>query len=39
MQKNTDLISIIIPVYKVEKYLDRCLESVLNQNYQNTEVI
>ena len=39
MQKNTDLISIIIPVYKVEKYLDRCLESVLNQNYKNTEVI
>jgi len=39
MQKNADLISIIIPVYKVEKYLDRCLESVLNQNYKNTEVI
>lgn len=34
-----DLISIIIPIYKVEKYLDRCLESVANQTYQNLEII
>ena len=33
------LISIIIPVYKVEKYLDRCLESVVNQTYKNLEII
>ena len=33
------LISIIIPVYKVEKYLDRCVESVVNQTYQNLEII
>ena len=33
------LISIIIPVYKVEKYLDRCLESVVNQTYRNLEII
>ena len=26
-----DLISIIIPVYKVEKYLEKCIESVLKQ--------
>lgn len=33
------LISIIIPVYKVEKYLPRCIESVLNQTYKNFELI
>ncbi len=33
------LISVIIPVYKVEKYLPRCIESVLNQTYKNFELI
>jgi len=31
--------SIIIPVYQVEKYLEQCLESVLNQNFNDYEVI
>ena len=30
-----DLISIIIPVYKVEKYLEKCIESVLKQTFTN----
>lgn len=34
-----DLISIIIPVYNVEKYLRQCLESVINQTYKNLEII
>ncbi len=33
------LISVIIPVYKVEKYLKRCLKSVRDQSYRNLEVI
>lgn len=33
------LVSVIIPVYKVEKYLDRCVESVINQTYKNLEII
>lgn len=31
--------SIIIPVYKVEKYLDRCVTSAINQSYKNIEII
>ena len=34
-----DLISVIVPVYKVEKYLDRCVGSIVNQTYQNLEII
>lgn len=34
-----DLISVIIPVYKVEKYLCRCVDSVLEQSYTNMEII
>lgn len=34
-----DLISIIVPVYNVEKYLDRCMESIVNQTYQNLEIL
>lgn len=33
------LISIIIPVYKVEKYLEKCIKSVLNQTYSNLQII
>lgn len=34
-----ELISIIIPIYNIERYLSRCLDSILNQSYQNYEVI
>ena len=33
------LISVIIPVYNVEQYLDECLNSVINQTYTNLEII
>ena len=34
-----DLISVIIPVYNVEKYIDTCLNSIINQTYKNLEII
>lgn len=33
------LISVIVPVYKTEQYLKRCIESILNQTYTNLEII
>ena len=33
------LITIVIPVYNVEKYLDRCLRSVVNQTYHNLDIL
>lgn len=37
MEKN--LISVIVPVYNIEKYLPRCIESILDQTYKNWEAI
>ena len=34
-----DKISVIVPVYNVSRYLDKCVSSLLNQKYQNTEII
>jgi len=34
-----DKISVIVPVYNVEKYVNRCVDSILNQTYENIEVI
>ncbi len=34
-----DLITIVIPIYNVEKYLEKCLQSVINQTYNNIEII
>lgn len=37
--KEMPLISVIVPVYRVEKYLDRCLQSITEQTYRNLEII
>ena len=33
------LISVIVPVYKAEKYLNQCIESIVSQTYQNLQII
>ncbi len=35
----SDLISVIVPVYKVAPYLDRCVQSIVDQTYENLEII
>lgn len=37
--KMNPLVSIIVPVYKVEEYLDECIGSLVNQTYHNIEII
>lgn len=34
-----DLVSVVVPVYNVEPYLDRCVTSIVNQTYTNLEII
>lgn len=33
------LLSVVVPVYNVEKYLHQCIKSILNQTFDNFEVI
>lgn len=37
--KDTKLLSVIVPIYNVELYLDRCIESIVNQTYRHLEII
>lgn len=39
MEKDNVLVSIIVPVYNVESYLEECLNSIVKQTYKNIEVI
>ena len=34
-----ELLSVIVPIYNVEAYLSRCLDSIINQTYRNLEII
>ena len=34
-----ELVSVVVPVYKVEPYLERCIRSIIGQTYENLEII
>ena len=36
---NKDLISVVVPIYNVEKYLEECIDSILSQTYENLEIL
>lgn len=39
MKKIEDLVSIVVPVYNVEKYVAKCIDSIIKQSYPNIEII
>lgn len=39
MEKQNPKVSVIVPIYNVEKYLGRCVDSILNQNFKDFELI
>ena len=39
LKENQDLVSVIVPIYNVEKYLEQCIQSIVNQTYDNLEII
>ena len=34
-----ELISVIIPIYNIEKYIDDCISSIINQSYKNIDIL
>ena len=34
-----ELVSVVVPVYKVQEYLERCVDSIRRQTYANLEII
>lgn len=39
MNNKLPLVSVIVPVYKVEYYLNQCVKSIIDQTYRNLEII
>ena len=39
VNKENDLISVIVPIYNTEKFLRKCIDSIVNQTYKNLEII
>ncbi|WP_404330366.1 glycosyltransferase family 2 protein [Mesobacillus maritimus] len=36
---NTPLVSVVVPIYNAERYLNKCIDSIINQTYSNIEII
>lgn len=39
IKNNNPLVSVIVPIYKIDRYLGLCIESIINQTYKNLEII
>lgn len=38
-ERKDELISVVVPIYNVEKYIEKCIDSIINQTYTNLEII
>lgn len=39
MDEEKELLSVIVPIYNAEPYLNQCLDSIINQRYRKLEII
>ena len=39
MNKDSEIVSVIVPVYNVEQYISKCIESIQSQTYKELEII
>ena len=39
MEQNKPLVSVVVPIYRIERYIGICIESLIRQTYQNIEII
>jgi glycosyltransferase involved in cell wall biosynthesis len=37
--KNNSLVSVVVPVYNIKNYIEKCLESIISQSYENLEIV
>ena len=39
MSKNNKYITVIVPIYNIETYIDKCIDTIINQTYKSIQII